>query len=127
MLGDDWNPNGYEMWRNSAGCWQCYNEYSPDWPWADGLTHLVECVHSGCQPDQQLEHALHVVEVMHCAKEAGRNGTLVDVESTFTPLVFDELPRESKAHRIHDRTRSVVQKSSQALQISQQIAQLFVR
>ena len=105
MLGDDWDPNGYEMWRNSAGCWQCFNEYHPDWPWADGLRHLVECVHSGRQPDQQLEHALHVVEVMHCAKEAGRNGTLVDVESTFTPLVFDEMPRESEAHRIHDRTR----------------------
>jgi predicted dehydrogenase len=24
LLGDDSNPNGYEMRRSSAGCWQCY-------------------------------------------------------------------------------------------------------
>jgi predicted dehydrogenase len=105
MLGDDWNPNGYEMWRNSAGCWQCYSESHPDWPWTDGLRHLVECIHAGCQPDLLPEHALHVLEVMLRAHEAGREGKTVYVQRTFTPRVFDVPPQDSEAHRIHDRTR----------------------
>src|SRR5688572_10934558 len=37
LLGDDWDPDGYEMWQNSAGCWQLFKETHPDWPWADSL------------------------------------------------------------------------------------------
>jgi predicted dehydrogenase len=105
LLGDDWSPNGYEMWRNRANCWQCYNESRPAWPWTDGLRHLVECVHKGRQPDLPPEHALHVLEVMLCAQQAGRDGRLVGVQSTMTPRKFDEPPPETQHHRIHDRTR----------------------
>jgi predicted dehydrogenase len=105
LLGDDWNPNGYELWRNSAGCWQCYNESRPDWPWTDGLRRLVECVHSGCRPDSAPEHALHVLEVMLRAKESGRSGKAMDIETTFPRRAFDEPLSETEAHRIHDRTR----------------------
>ncbi len=105
LLGDDWDPNGYEMWRNSAGCWQCYNESHPDWPWTDGLRHLVECVHADRQPNVPPAHALHVLEVMLRAHEAGREGKTVDVQSTFTPRVFDEPQQDRQIHQIHDRTR----------------------
>jgi predicted dehydrogenase len=108
LLGDDWNPNGYEMWRNSANCWQCYNECRPDWPWTDGLRHLVECVHEGRQPDLPLEHAYHVLEVMLCAQRAGREGRLVSVQSTFTRRKFSKPPLDTQQHRLHDRTRSQV-------------------
>jgi predicted dehydrogenase len=105
MLGDDWDPNGYEMWRNSAGCWECYNESRPDWPWTDGLRHLVECVHEGRRPDLTPEHALHVLEIMICAQRAGREGRFVEVTSMMAPYTFSEPPPEAKRHRIHDRTR----------------------
>ena len=26
MIGEDWAPTGYEMWQNSAGCWQIFEE-----------------------------------------------------------------------------------------------------
>src|SRR3954447_24256865 len=29
MVGEDWAPNGYQMWQNSAGCWQTYKETDP--------------------------------------------------------------------------------------------------
>jgi predicted dehydrogenase len=105
MLGDDWDPNGYEMWQNSAGCWQCYNESRPDWPWTDGLRNLVECVHEGRRPDLPPEHALHVLEVMLRAQQAGREGTFEEVYTTMAPRVFNEPPRETQLQRIHDRTR----------------------
>ncbi len=105
LLGDDWDPNGFEMWRNSVACWQCYNESRPDWPWTDGLRHLVECIHAGRKPDLPPDHALHVLEVMLCAHEAGREGKFVDVKSTMAPREFNEPRRETQLHRIHDRTR----------------------
>lgn len=105
LLGDDWDPDGYELWQNSAGCWQYFKETHPDWPWADGLRHLVECIRDGKQPAITPEHAYHVLEVMIRAQEAGRDGQTQTIESTFTPPVFvNESPRED-AHRVHDRTR----------------------
>ena len=47
MLGDDWAPEGYELWRNDHGAWELYDETEPTWPWTDGLRHLVECIETG--------------------------------------------------------------------------------
>lgn len=105
MLGDDWDPQGYEMWRNSAGCWQCYNESDPDWPWADGLRELVESIQTGRVPRLAIEHAFHVLEIMLAAQQSGRTGQFVDVQSTFPRFVFDGPAQMEGAHRIHDRTR----------------------
>jgi predicted dehydrogenase len=106
LLGDDWDPAGFEMWRNSAGHWQCFNETHPNWPWADGLRHLVECVHAGVEPDLRPDHAFHVLEIMLRAKEASRDGKSRAVTSTFVPPVLHAEPPAMEAHRIHDRTRS---------------------
>ena len=35
MIGEDWAPQGYELWRNADGGWQIYEDQS-HWPWADG-------------------------------------------------------------------------------------------
>ena len=106
MLGDDWDPDGYEMWQNEAGCWQCFNETHPDWPWTDGLRHLVECIREGVRPIIQPEHAYHVLEVMVAAHQSSREGRAVDIKSSCTlPLIQDAEPRAA-VHRVHDRTRS---------------------
>jgi predicted dehydrogenase len=105
LLGDDWDPDGYELWQNSAGCWQCFKETRPDWPWTDGLRHLVECIQGGAQPQVTPEHAFHVLEVMLRAQEAGRDGRTRQVESAFPPLRFEGSTEAVAAHRVHDRRR----------------------
>lgn len=105
MLGDDWDPDGYELFQNSAGCWQVFKETMPDWPWADGLNHLVDCLHNGTRPLVTPEHALHVLEIMLKAQQAGREGRALALESTFIPPVFAESVAQEAAHRRHDRTR----------------------
>jgi predicted dehydrogenase len=105
LLGDDWDPDGYELWQNSAGCWQTFKETCPDWPWTDGLRHLVECIRDRAQPVIAPEHAYHVLEVMLLAQAAGRDGRTRAVQSTFTPLAFEEPGQSIAAHRVHDRTR----------------------
>ena len=50
MLGDDWAPEGFELWRNDRRGpwgWELHPEADPAWPWTDGLRHLVECLETG--------------------------------------------------------------------------------
>jgi predicted dehydrogenase len=105
MLGDDWDPDGYEMWRNSAGCWQVFKETDVNWPWTDGLRHLVECVRAGTKPLVTPEHAYHVLEIMLQAQASGRDGQAKPVRSRFTPPEFPESGPAEPAHLMHDRTR----------------------
>lgn len=104
MLGDDWDPDGYELWQNDAGAWQLYKETDPDWPWADGLRHLVESIHAGAQPLIAPEHAYHVLEIMLKARQSAKEGRALPLDSAFAPPTFHRAETEA-AHRIHDRTR----------------------
>jgi predicted dehydrogenase len=106
MLGDDWDPDGYELWQNSAGCWQTYKETQPDWPWTDGLRHLVECIRNQAQLLVTPEHAYHVLEVMVQAQAAGRDGHTREVQSNFSTPVVEPMQTTIAAHRVHDRTRA---------------------
>jgi predicted dehydrogenase len=105
LVGDDWDPDGYELWQNSAGCWQVFKETHPDWPWTDGLRHLVECIRGATPLRATPEHALHVLEVMVKALDSGRDGVARTVESTFEPCVLEGAAPAHAAHRVHDRTR----------------------
>lgn len=104
MLGDDWDPNGYEMWQNSVGAWQIFEETDPGWPWTDGLRHMVECIQQNKSPVITPEHAYHVLEIMLKAQEAGKDGQARAIESTFTPPVFADEAESAAQHQVHDRS-----------------------
>jgi predicted dehydrogenase len=105
MLADDWDPDGYEIWQNAAGCWQVFKETAPDWPWADGLRHMVECLHAGKEPIVTKEHAFHVLEIILKAQQSAKEGRAVAIESSFAPKFLDDDRSEEPAHLAHDRTR----------------------
>lgn len=104
MLGDDWDPEGFELFQNAAGCWQVFRETAPDWPWTDGLRHLVESIQYGERPRLDPAHALHVLEILLKAVQSGREVRALPLESTFAPLTFSRDP-VTAAHQQHDRTR----------------------
>jgi len=104
MMGDDWDPDGYELWQNDAGAWQIFDEPDPDWPWYDGLRHLVKCIQSGARPLVTPEHAYHVLEIMLKAKAAGRDGQARQIESTFTLPSFTPETAAIAPHLVHDPT-----------------------
>jgi predicted dehydrogenase len=89
MMGDDWDPEGYELWQNKVGAWQIFAETDPYWPWTDGLRHLVECIQQKVKPLITPEHAFHVLEIMLKAQESGRAGKTQAIDSTFTPPKLD--------------------------------------
>lgn len=103
MMGDDWDPEGYELWQNNVGAWQVFEESDPAWPWMDGLRHLVECIQTGTPPLNTPEHAYHVLEIMLKAMESGRDGQARLIKSTFTPPVFKPAAAEDP-NLIHDRS-----------------------
>ncbi|HXG47516.1 MAG TPA: Gfo/Idh/MocA family oxidoreductase [Methylomirabilota bacterium] len=105
MLGDDWDPDGYELFQNDAGCWQVFKETHPDWSWTDGVNHLVDCLLTGTVPQVTPAHARHVLEIMLKARQSGREGRALELESTFAPLGFAEPAVSEAVHRQHDRSR----------------------
>lgn len=106
MLGEDWAPKGYELWRNDIGAWQVFEGADAAWPWTDGLRHMVECIQTQSPPLIQPEHAYHVLEIMIKAREAGRDGQAKEIESTFTPPVFAAVESAQPAHLRHDPGRA---------------------
>lgn len=102
MLGDDWAPQGYELWQNAVGAWQVFYEADPFWSWADGLRHAVECIREERPPVCTSEHALHVLELITKAREAAGDGQTKDIECTFAPLEIEEAPASEGAHLVHD-------------------------
>lgn len=106
MLGDDWDPDGYELWLNDVGAWQLYKETAPDWSWTDGLREAVECLIQGQAPSLDPTHAVHVLEIMLAAQRSAREGRAVELFTTFQLPTLPAEPARGPAHRIHDRTRS---------------------
>jgi hypothetical protein len=49
----DWDPRGFEIWRNSAGCWEEFEPLDPTWLWADGLAEMVNALREKRQPAAQ--------------------------------------------------------------------------
>ena len=105
MMGNDWAPNGYELWQNSVGAWQIFDETDPSWSWTDGLRHLVECIQQGTPPVATPEHAFHVLEIMTKAQAAARDGEARSIDSTFSPPAFGAEPHAVPAHLRHDPRR----------------------
>jgi predicted dehydrogenase len=113
MLGDDWAPEGYELYRNDAqrtpsagtggAVWEVHPESDPAWPWTDGLRHLVECIESGEEPVTRPAHAYHALEIMLAAQAAGADGRARTIASDFPPPALDRLaPPAGHERRVHD-------------------------
>src|SRR3954471_8146057 len=102
MLGDDWAPEGYELWRNDTAAWELHPETDPAWPWTDGLRHLVECVETGTEPVTRPEHAYHALEIMLAAQAAGEDGQAREIASDFPEPDLARLGTGVHSARVHD-------------------------
>lgn len=104
LLGDDWDPRGFEIWRNSAGCWEEFEPIDPTWLWADGLAEMVNALREKRQPLHSLEHDLHLLEVIEASSKAAKEKRAVAVQSRFAPLDL-RLEEGQDRHHLHDHTR----------------------
>jgi predicted dehydrogenase len=81
LLGDDWDPRGFEIWRNEAGCWEEYEAIEGTWLWTDGLNEMVMALHHGRAPRAELTHDLHLLEVLEAAHRAAQEGRAISIVS----------------------------------------------
>jgi predicted dehydrogenase len=104
LLGDDWDPTGFEVWRNETGSWAYYDAIEPTWLWADGLREAIACVREGRPPLASLDHDLHLLDVVQAARVSAAELANVTVESSFEPLDLRLEPPSGVEH-LHDHTR----------------------
>jgi predicted dehydrogenase len=103
LLGDDWAPEGLELWRNDVGAWQLFPDPDPGWPWTDGLRHLVECIETGAPTITRPEHAYHALEIILAAQAAGADGRAREIRSGFPPPIYAHVAEPAEAaHLRHD-------------------------
>ena len=105
LLGDDWDPVGIEVFRADWGHWRSYASPDRTWNWTDGLREAVLALAKGGSPAVDLEHDIHVVDVLGAAlRSAADDGRPVPVSTEFGPLdlTYDVDPA---AAVIHDHTR----------------------
>ena len=79
MLGDDWAPEGYELWRNDTAAWELHPESRPGVA-VDGRPAPPRRVHRdrARPPVTRPEHAFHALEIMLAAQAAGADGRARD-------------------------------------------------
>jgi predicted dehydrogenase len=104
LLGDDWDPRGFEIWRNSAACWKEFEPLDPTWLWADGLAEMVNALREQRQPLHSLDHDIHLLEVIEASSKAAREKRAIAVLSRFLPLDLRLEERQDRHHQ-HDHTR----------------------
>jgi predicted dehydrogenase len=107
LLGDDWDPRGFEIWRNEVGRWEEYEAIEGTWLWADGLAELVMALRQGRAPLTEPTHDLHLLEILEAAPRAARERRAITIVSRFRPLDLqpEALQARHDRHHLHDHTR----------------------
>jgi predicted dehydrogenase len=105
LLGDDWDPHGFEVWREDAQIWEVHEPEDATWLWADGLREAVLALHAGRAPLHNPELDIHLIEVIAACGSSAAEGRSVEVSSRFEPWLELRPVRHPVAHHVHDRTR----------------------
>lgn len=83
LVGYDWAPNGVDMVTKEN---EKSTRYLPDagkYVWQEGASVVSEAMVKGTEPLINVEHALHVLEVIEATRESGKTGKRINMQSTF--------------------------------------------
>jgi predicted dehydrogenase len=105
LLGDDWDPRGFEIWRNNSGCWEEYEPVEGTWSWTDGLTETVTALFDGRRPLAEITHDLHLLEVIEAAAASAKEGRWAPITSRFCDYDLRLGEQRRDLHHLHDHTR----------------------
>ena len=90
LLGDDWAPEGWELWRNDDGV---VARVPGDATRTGSGPRGCAISSTASRPDRPTvtrpEHAYHALEIMLAAQAAGRDGVARAIESGFPDPVYD--------------------------------------
>jgi predicted dehydrogenase len=109
LLGDDWDPRGFEIWRNQSGLWEEYEPIEPTWLWADGLSEMVAALREDRAPLAEISQDVHLIEVLDAAERSAKERAWIPVDSRFRDLDLkpELVTGHRDVHHLHDHTRPV--------------------
>ena len=88
LVGYDWAPFGVDMITHDNEKSQRFVPSPGTYVWQEGASVIAESLSKGTEPLINVEHALHVLEIIEAARESGASGRKVKLESSFKwPLV----------------------------------------
>ena len=106
LVGDDWDPRGYQIFRTEERSWREIGSLDPTWLWTDGLRDLVVAIREGRAPVANIEQDLHLLEVLEAARRSASEHATVHIMSRFEPIDLRLEPDRASLGHIHDHTRS---------------------
>ena len=105
LLGDDWDPRGYQLYRADDRAWREVDAVDPTWLWTDGLRELVEALREGRDPVTNLEQDMHLLEVLDAARRSAAGRAAVALTSRFERVDLRVTRDALGVGHIHDHTR----------------------
>jgi len=83
MAGYDWAPHGVDMATHDNEKTQRFVPDPETYVWQEGASKISEALVKGTEPLINVEHALHVLEVIEATRESGTTGRRVMLQSKF--------------------------------------------
>ena len=88
MAGYDWAPHGVDMATQDHEQTQRFVPDPGTYVWQQGASVISEALVTGVEPLINVEHALHVLEVIEATRESGMTGKKIMLQSKFKwPIV----------------------------------------
>ncbi|MFC4872038.1 Gfo/Idh/MocA family protein [Negadavirga shengliensis] len=88
LIGYDWAPSGVDMATKNDPKTQRHVEDPGTYVWQEGASVIAECLATGKEPLINVEHSLHVLEIIEAARKSQKSGKRIALESRFTwPII----------------------------------------
>lgn len=88
LIGYDWETNGVVMDTATTQPPQLLSTDKGGYEWQEGARVVGESIIKGIEPRINVEHALHVLEIIEAARKSSATGMKVKLQSTFKwPMV----------------------------------------
>jgi predicted dehydrogenase len=83
LVGYDWAPWGVDMVTKDHEKSQRFLPDPETYVWQEGASKISEALLKGTEPLINVEHALHVLEVIEATRESQKKGKRIEMKSTF--------------------------------------------
>jgi predicted dehydrogenase len=88
LIGYDWETNGVVLDTSETEPAKLYSTNKGGYEWQEGANVVGESLITGAEPKINVEHALHVLEIIEAARKSSATGTKIKLKSKFKwPMV----------------------------------------
>lgn len=88
LVGYDWAPSGVDLITHDHEKSQRFVADPGKYVWQEGASVISESMSKSTEPLINVEHALHVLEIIEAARQSGKDGRKIKLESSFRwPLI----------------------------------------